>query len=509
MNLGSAITYGPVQTVFGGVRFPIDYPDPSNVDILDHGALPLIERMHAAGIYLDQTTLGSLHQRVLSELDTVREQIDARITPDELRRVLVSKSGEPLKLKKGQAARFNPASGDQVARLLYDCRELDKLSVKNIHWTGSRSRLSVDDDALVLVSRLDPIVPLVLDYVGLNKLRSTYTGALAEFCHPVTSCIHTQFDVTTVVSGRLASRRPNLMNIPIRARKTTNELLAIAGKLIRNCFMVRPDFARPQRYRGRKLTLVSLDLSQIEMVTAAFMANDQTMKRVFLDGKDMHTFTALAAFGSVLSEDYRQSIETLGKDSPFWEDFKNNWRVVAKTVGFGILYGQEAEGLQQSILSNGGPLKSIEECQRSILDWYALYHGIRDWSSYQRSRAMRYRMVWDLVGRHRWIPSAISALPWVQSSGFRESGNTPVQSLAQAFLKLAMAMVELVVQYYQSKHVWCAPLLQIHDELIFEVEESAAAEFVAAAKACMEGVVELDIPIKSSSSLAECWGDLK
>lgn len=503
MNLGSTVSYGPVQQCAAGVRFPIDYPDPANIDRLDHATLPLIDRMHSAGIFLDQPRMKDLNRDLVILSGELLSKIHASVNPSELPRVLghAPKRGE----------NFNPNSGDQVARLLFDERELHKLAVKDIHQTASRSRLSTDDSALNLVSRYDPIVPLILDYRGVQKLISTYTcpDALLSWCRPETSTIHTEFDCTTVVTGRLASRRPNLMNIPIRPRKTEWDLLRNAGKLIRDCFTIRPDCTLPQRFRGRRRKLISLDLSQIEMVVAAFISGDATMKSVFLEGRDMHTFTALKAFGSVFDPEYRQSIEDLGEQSPFWANFKNNWRVVAKTIGFGILYGQEADGLQQSILDNGGPLKSIEECAASILDWFRVYSGVRDWISYQHGRARRFGMVWDLMGRFRWIPAAKSALPWVASAGLRECGNMPIQSLAQGLLKLAMISIEPVIGAFQAVGAYIEPLLQIHDELIFECEESIADEFVATAKWIMEHVVQLDIPIKSSASLAEAWGGLK
>ena len=478
---------GKFQRLEGGVFFPIDHPSPRNVARLDMGALPLIDRMHHNGIYLDVAKCRKLHDDLGVQQLVLGELIDTI-------------AGRPL----------NPGSGDQVARVLYDDLGLHKLlkekSGQEIGRTGSGARLSSDDEALSMLkglrdgegNTLDPLPGLILDWREVAKIRSTYTGPLPSKVNPHTNRIHTVFNPVRTATGRLASSNPNCQNIPIRSA---------LGKAIRDCFMVQN-----QNHR-----LVSGDLSQIEMVGAAHASNDPKMRKVFLDGLDLHTFTAISMFRLNESEIEPDPEKYPGAVCPFpgggwpisWKVFKHKYRLPAKTLGFGILYGVTPSGLQLQILNAGGPYWSEDDCALFIRGWYALYQGVYEWTCEQHGRARRYGKVWDLLGRWRLIPEVHSSIEGVVNAGLRQAGNMPIQSLAQGIIKLAMATMERVCQYYEAKGVTCWPLLQIHDELIFEVEDTIVEEFVTTMKKVMRGVVDLSVPIGSSADVAMSWGELK
>jgi DNA polymerase I-like protein with 3'-5' exonuclease and polymerase domains len=183
--------------------------------------------------------------------------------------------------------------------------------------------------------------------------------------------------------------------------------------------------------------------------------------------------------------------------------------ICGQSVGFGVLYRQQAEGLQSSIVGNGGPLLSLETCQSHIDNWFGAYPGIPPWMAVQDQRACRYGMVWDMFGRIRLIPGVRSALPYIRARALREAGNMPVQAGAQGIIKLAMAAIMPLVLAYQALGVICWPLLQIHDELIFELDRDIALDFLSEAREIMESVVPLSVPVRASQSIGQNWKELK
>lgn len=292
----------------------------------------------------------------------------------------------------------------------------------------------------------------------------------------------------------------NCQNIPTRT---------IWGQLVRYCF-------KAQHKGGKETILVSGDLSQVEMVGAAHVSRDPKMLRVFHNGLDLHTFTAISMFRLRESdiepdpEKYPNAVCPFPGGWPItWKYFKKNYRLPAKTLGFAILYGVTPEGLQMQILNAGGPYWTVEECAHFIRLWYELYVGVYEWTCEQHARVFRYQMVWDLFGRWRRIPQGLSKIKGVVSDGLREAGNMPIQSLAQGIIKLAMAELEPVVRYYERLGEICWPLLQIHDELIFEVSKSVAVEFGDKMTNIMRNVLQLLAPLGSSCDMAESWGALK
>jgi DNA polymerase I len=499
------------QRCYGNVRL-VDTPCLRNVQHLDQLAWPMIAQMHTNGIAVDVPYLQSLDAKLAIRKSEIEEGI--RLLADDI------------------FPGFNPASSDQVADLVFnrlglvppgDPRKLGAKGGKG--GKGNKgARYSTEDEVLSSMLKMHPVIGAVLDHREVSKLKSTYTGPIPKMVSP-DGRLRTIFKATRTATGRLSSGNrskgyPNLQNIPVRANW---KLLFGDDHLnIRNAFM-----AAYNPVLNRRNVLVSVDLSQIEMRIAAHLSGDTAMQEIFHRGLDIHTKTACALFQ--LSIDRIDYLTRLSKKAdkgtltsaemdewarvkPEYDNFKRNQRAPAKNLGFGVLYGLTAEGLRANIMAEGGPELSIEECQRYVDGWFAAYPGIKDWMELQYYRARTHGMIWDMFGRVRLIPEVRSVLTDKVESGLRQSGNMPIQASAQGIIKLAMAELTPIVSYYQwfrSSGVVCLPLLQVHDELIFEVSPDIADEFKETCRYIMRNAVRLDVPVDSSADVAERWGDLK
>lgn len=443
------------QVCYGGVRL-IDRPCPINVRRLDRGALPMVEEFHRRGVLLDTKCLDDLASLLRYEEESINAKIRQSI---------------------GREINWN--SPQQVGQLLY--RELGLKSPVQMR-KGQSGAESTDEEMLSSIKDQHEVVGFILEGRGCTKLRTTYAEKLPLMINRETGRLHTVFKYTRAETGRLTSEDPNLQNIPTRTEY---------GNQIRMAFVPGRDPI------GRECDLLSSDLSQIEMVLSGYLSRDPVMCQAFIDGVDIHTLTALRAFG-------------LPQEAAEAPNFKREYRLPAKTIGFGILYGQTAQGAQANILANGGPFWTVAQCDDMITRWFGVYRGIANWMDDQYARARRYGAVWDMWGRLRRIPEARSRISRVARGGLRKAGNMPIQSSAQGVLKLAMAELMPHVKYYQSyKDIRCWPLLQIHDELIFELSPNISEEFADLTKEVMTNVVKLTVPIRASSVVARRWGDLK
>lgn len=474
------------QIVYGGIRI-LDRPCMANVDRLDHGALPMIEEYHTHGVLIDQSKLSDL---------SVRLQVRAMEIDDEIE-MLVGK-------------RVNPNSGDQVAELLFRDLGLKPPPGLHVKMTSSRSRESVDDEVLSAFKNSHPVVPLITEGRQVKKLDGTYAGKLGGMVHPETGRLHTDFKHTRADTGRLTSSNPNLQNIPVRTA---------LGKEIRDAFVAGKDSL------GRQCVLVSIDLSQIEMVLTAHMSGDEKLLEVFNQGLDAHVMTVLnclniqgeerqfwlrLASRAKREEDTGVKEEWAAGEKEAWKEFKNTKRLPFKVVGFGILYGQTPLGLQSNIMSQGGPFLPLLEVEQISGQWFSNYSGVARWMDMQHGRVVRFGCVWDMWGRMRMIPEGMSRVPRIKRAGLRQAGNMPVQGGAQGMIKLDMFQLMDYVRLYQSySDVRCWPLLQIHDELIFELSPNIVDDFCADALNVMKHNVKLRIPVGASCSTAYSWGDLK
>lgn len=459
-----------MERLYNGV-FRVDWPCMANVRRIDQGALPMVLDMNRTGVLVD---------------------------PDHFRR-LGAELGEKARLVEADIARMvgrpvNPNSGDQVAALLFGDLKLEPPHGGKLTKTGAR--MSVDDDVLSSLLAHHPVVEKIVRGRELTKIKGTYCDAFPLHVCP-DGRIRTTFKMYTARTGRLASENPNLQNVGVRTEE---------GRQVRAGFIARPG-----------CVLSSHDLSQIEMVWAAELSQDPVMMEVYAQGQDLHVRTACALFGldydriSGLWRRYKKD-ELTGRELEEMREFEIYKRLPAKTLGFAILYGVTAQSLQVQILVAGGPLLTVEECDDYIRRWFELFEGVRVWLELQYSRVRRYGMNWTAFGRPRVIPEIHSALQGVRNKALRQAGNHPDQGSAGDHLKLAMAEIQDgPVTYFRSyPGVVCDPVLQIHDELIFELSREIVDDFNPWVATIMQTAVRpMGVRVKSSCMTAPDWGSLK
>ena len=461
------------MALFGGVHFS-DYPDPDNVTRLDHGALPMIADMHKYGIRLDVPHLQSMSRDIGNQLTDIEWETGTLLGDYQ------DTTG------KGTRTPFKITSPDHVSRLLFQYLKIQGDDL--VPMTEKGARFATGDDVLGLYRKKHPIVQLILDHRGLSKLKGTYCDPLPLLVDS-DSRLHTSFNVTVAATGRLSSSSPNLQNIPIRTK---------LGKLIRKAFIARPGYV-----------LVSCDYSQIEMVWAAHRSQDPTMLEVFRLGQDLHSRTACIVFNRdyeyIMALTRKVESKTATKEEAIeYAFFKQFQRLPCKTTGFGAPYGQTAQGVRDSLLAEGTDM-SLELCQDFIDNkFFGVYPFLLKMLQKDEQRVKAYGMSWDEFGRVRLVPQAKSSLKWLVSEGVRQAGNHPEQSSAQGTIKVAMA--RLTPLYRALRDIF--PLLQIHDQLIFEVPEKRVSEWVPVMQYEMEQATPLSIPTRTSSDVGNSWMEL-
>ena len=474
--------------LYGGVFF-VDSPSYANTERLDLGCMPIIDMMHANGILVDKPHFD----------DVLRTKLEyqKRVFTEEAQ-ILVGNQAPNLKL----------SSPPQVAHVLY---ELLGLVPPGKPKRTKDGLYSTDDEVLSSMTKMHPFVETVINFREVNTLLNNFVLPIPRIVQG-DGRLRTIFKNTRTATGRLSSGDRsqgflNLQNIPVRGEW---------GTMIRNGFIA-----------GRGNVLVSMDMSQVEMRIAAHMAayyfQDMSMAQVFWNGWDIHDRTAAAMFKLAIErinelrakaeEEERTKTRILTEEEKKeWQVFKRDQRAPAKNLGFGILFGLTAEGLQRNILAEGGAYFTVEECQQYIDKWFAAYPGIKQWMEMTFARLRQYGMCWDLFGRTALKPAVRSVLQDKVSEAEREAANMPVQGTAQGLIKLAMAEITPIVLYFQSfPSETCLPLIQIHDELVFECSRTIAQDLAHMGQEIMRGADrgQLLVPIDSSASLGDRMGELK
>ncbi|GIV25401.1 MAG: hypothetical protein KatS3mg026_1093 [Bacteroidia bacterium] len=350
---------------------------------------------------------------------------------------------------------FNLNSPKQLAELLFG--ELG-LPVQRKTPTGQPA---TDEEALQALAHLHPLIETLLRYRELYKLRYTYGEGLLRSIHPKTGRIHTVFQQAVAATGRLSSQNPNLQNIPIRTEQ---------GKAFRRAFVAgQPGWV-----------LLSADYSQIELRIAAALSGDPQLLEDFRAGRDIHTATAQRLFGT--------------------HDVTPEMRRIAKTVNFGILYGITAHGLVQRL---GGGL-SRTEAQQLIDQYFHRYPGIKAYIEKQIARVRETGYAETLLGRRRYIPHIHSQNKAQRAEAERLAINTPIQGTAADMIKLAM--IRLAEKLTPQAHL----LLQIHDELVWEMPASVVEEVAPLIVQEMEGALPLphQVPVEVEVKVGPNWLDM-
>jgi DNA polymerase-1 len=352
-------------------------------------------------------------------------------------------------------AEINPSSPKQLGALLYD-----KLGLPVPHETAKGGR-STDEEALRILAKQHPIPAKVLDFRELAKLKSTYIDGLLSRLDPKDSRVRTHFDQTGTATGRLSSLDPNLQNIPVRSP---------AGQRIRRAFVA------PEGH-----LLVSADYSQIDLRVLAHVSGDETLCGSFRKEEDIHRRTASEVFHV----------------PP--EDVTKEMRQRAKAINFGIVYGQTAFGLAAEL---GIPQS---EAGRFIKDYLARYPGVASWVGSNLEAARRDGCVRTPFGRIRHLPELHAKNTALRQFAERAARNTPIQGGSADIIKLAMIAVDRGLPGKWGGRM----LLQIHDELLFEVPREHAGRFAAWAKKTMEAAAELGVPLVVDVKAGPNWQDME
>ncbi|MFZ5432362.1 MAG: DNA polymerase I [Calditrichota bacterium] len=389
---------------------------------------------------------------VLTEMESTGIKLDTSLLAQmskELDRDLVRLEEECFRLA-GEP--FNLNSPKQLAAILFDKL---KLPVQKKTKTGP----STDVDTLTALAALHELPLKLLDYRSLAKLKGTYVDALPQLVHPFTGRLHTTFSQTTAATGRLSSVNPNLQNIPIRTEM---------GRRIREAFVAgEPDWQ-----------IVSADYSQIELRIMAHLSGDERLLDAFARGGDIHTETAALIFGIPTS------------------DVQPDMRRAAKTVNFGIIYGQTDFGLAQEL---GIPRHQAHTFREN---YFKLYPGVAEFMKTTVEECRQSGYVETLLGRRRKIPDIEASNRQVREFAERTAINTPVQGSAADMIKLAMIAVH---RRLHSEGFTARMLLQVHDELVFEAPIHEIERLAAMVMEEMQNALPLSVPILVEIGSGKSW----
>ncbi len=394
--------------------------------------------------------------QVLADMETEGIRIDIpalRQFSEELGADLIRLQEE---IHRASGVPFNIDSPKQLGDVLFETLKLGGDKVKKTAKTG---QYQTSEDILQELSAAHPVIPMILDYRSLRKLKGTYVDTLPEAADPETHRVHTSYLQTVAATGRLASNDPNLQNIPIRTEK---------GREIRKAFV-----PRSQDYQ-----LLSADYSQIELRIIAHMSGDHNMQEAFRHGLDIHAATAAKVFNVDIAEVNREQ------------------RSRAKAVNFGIAYGQGAFGLSQTL---GIPRA---EAKQIIDDYFAQFPGVRQYMDETIGYCRTHGYIKTLMGRRRYLPDITSANNTVRAQAERIAINAPMQGTAADIIKVAMVNIhrDLRLKGMRSKL-----LLQVHDELVFDARNDELDALKAMVKERMEGAMALAVPLVVDMGVGKNW----
>ncbi len=379
------------------------------------------------------------------------------IDGDELRKQSQQLGKRMLELQQQSYAlagrEFNLDSPKQLQAVLFD--ELG-LAAKMKTPTGQPS---TNEEALEAIADTHELPRLILDYRGLAKLRSTYTDKLASTVNPRTGRVHTSYHQGSVATGRISSSDPNLQNIPVRTEE---------GRRIRQAFIAPPGWK-----------IMAADYSQIELRIMAHLSADAGLLKAFHEGGDVHRATAAEVFGV----------------AP--QDVTSNQRRAAKAINFGLMYGMSAFGLARQLGVDRG------EAGDYMARYFARYPGVRAYMDATREQAHRDGYVQTLFGRRLYLDNLTSRNQGLRQGAERAAVNAPMQGSAADIIKRAMIAVAAWLKDRDDAHM----LMQVHDELVFEVRADAVETVRAAVSERMCGAAELAVPLLVDVGVGANWDE--
>jgi DNA polymerase-1 len=393
---------------------------------------------------------------VLAEMETAGVKVDSRflkVLSDEMQ-TDIGKLAQEIYDYAGYE--FNINSTQQLQEVLFE-----KLGLKPGKKTEKKTGYSTNQQTLEELSKEHPLPGIILDYRQLTKLKNTYIDAIPLLINKRTGRVHTSFNQTVAATGRLSSSDPNLQNIPIRTEK---------GAKIRKAFVPR----------DKNYVLLAADYSQVELRIMAHVSGDKKMIHAFKNDEDIHKRTASEVYGVPL------------------EEVTSDMRRMAKTANFAVIYGVTAYGLSmQSAMTVG-------ESKQFIDTYFARYPGIKKYMEDIVESAGKDGYVTTLYGRRRYIPEINSRNRTVRQFAERTAINTPIQGTAADMIKVAMIEIHRQIRGMKSKMI-----LQVHDELVFDVHKDELNKMKKIVKSVMESSVKLDVPVKADMGVGDNWLECK
>ena len=398
--------------------------------------MPLVSvlaRMEMNGVLVDRTLLIEMSASLNAEM----QKLEAEIYSD-------------------VGHQFNINSPQQLSSVLFTELKLDTKVRRK-----TQSGFSTDAATLETLKGAHPVIEKILQYRQLSKLKSTYADALPQLVNPHTGRVHTSYNQTGTVTGRLSSSEPNLQNLPVRGE---------IGAKIRQAIIAQPGWM-----------LLSADYSQIDLRVLAHISQDTELINTFLRDEDVHTHTASEVFGVPDAEVTPQM------------------RRAAKTINFGVIYGMSGYGLQQATDL------SREEAELFINTYFSRYPGVRQYIETTKKKAAELGYVQTLLGRRRYIPEINSTNRLAREAAERMAINMPIQGTSADIIKIAMVNLdsEMVKRKLQTLMI-----LQVHDELVFEVPPEEMEMMNKLVEEIMPAAMKLSVPLKVEIKTGKNWGEM-
>jgi DNA polymerase-1 len=400
---------------------------------------------------------------VLRAMQECGVRIDRAILEDLRKKYRAELEALEKRIHEAAGEPFNINSPKQLGDILFDKLELKAKGQKK---TAGGQR-STRESELEKIRELHPIVDDILEYREIGKLLGTYIESIPPLLD-AEDRIHPEFIQTGAATGRMATQNPSVQNIPIRTER---------GRAIRDAFIARDGFS-----------LVGLDYSQIELRLAAILSKDEKLCDIFKGGRDVHREVAAMVFG----------VEP--------EKVDHEMRRRAKIINFGILYGMGANALKIQLGS------SVSEAHQFLDDYFATFTTLSEYLESTKGFARKHGYTETLFGRRRQFPEMKSPLPYVRAQGERMAVNAPIQGTQADVIKLAMVRIDAMLGEKDAKED-AHMILQVHDELVFEVREGRVAELAPEIERIMETVLTPEqtngVPIIATAKSGRHWGELK
>ncbi len=402
----------------------------------------VLTAMEAEGVKINIDSLKEISSELEKDIVNVEKEIQ-------------SLAGNPLfENKKGEKEKWNLNSPRQIGEVLFERMKITDKAKKT-----KTGQYATSEDVLEKLKGTHPILDEILEYRELQKLKNTYVDTLPELVNTRTGRIHTTYNQVVAATGRLSSDNPNLQNIPIRTER---------GREIRKAFVPR----------NNNFTLLSADYSQIELRIIAALSGDAGMIEAFKSKQDIHTATAAKVYGVAHNK------------------VDSNMRRNAKMVNFGIIYGISAFGLAQRLNIPRGEAKQI------IDNYFSQYPGIKEYMNKSILDAKEKGYVETLLGRRRYLRDINSSNPTVRGFAERNAINAPIQGSAADMIKIAMINIQ---KEFEKKNFKSKMILQVHDELVFDVHKSEMEDVKPVVQDKMKHAMKLSVPIEVEMGTGSDW----